>query len=240
MSRSSAMLRKAGAHVRTAAAMLRSRLRSVVGLQNPKIFCVGRNKTGTTSLEAALARLGYRIGDQRAAELLAEDWGKRDFRKLILYCHKADAFQDVPFSLYYTYQAMDAAFPGSKFILTVRDSADQWYRSVVRFHSQRLEHTTGERRRPTLEDIKRDAYVRPGWIWRMREMSGIVSDDPYPEMELKHRYDRHNEAILDYFRNRPGDLLVLNVADPQAMQKLCAFLKRPYDGRPFPKLNQSK
>ena len=106
-----------------------SATRRVVGLRNPKIFCIGGNKTGTTSIKKVLEDLGYRIGDQRTAELLMEDWGKRDLRRLIRYCHTADAFQDVPFSYVYTFQAMDAAFPGSKFILTLRNSYDQWYQS---------------------------------------------------------------------------------------------------------------
>lgn len=136
-----------------------SRAKTILGLQNKKIFCIGRNKTGTTSLAQALTDLGYRVGDQRTAELLMEDWGQRDFKRIIQYCHTADAFQDIPFSLRYTFQAIDTAFPGSKFILSVRDSADQWYQSLVRFHSMRLENRTGIRRVPSIEDIKEDTYV---------------------------------------------------------------------------------
>jgi hypothetical protein len=33
----------------------------------PKVFCIGRNKTGLTSLEAAGAGMGYRPGLRRAA-----------------------------------------------------------------------------------------------------------------------------------------------------------------------------
>lgn len=33
-----------------------------------KVFCVGRNKTGTTTLFDALQGLGYRMGDQLTAE----------------------------------------------------------------------------------------------------------------------------------------------------------------------------
>ncbi|MEW6132914.1 MAG: sulfotransferase [Pseudomonadota bacterium] len=101
-----------------------------------KIFCIGRNKTGTTSLAAALRELGVRVGNQKPAELLLKDWAVRDFRRLVAYCHTAQAFQDIPFSLPYTFQAMDMHFPESKFILTVRDSADQWYHSLVKFHKK--------------------------------------------------------------------------------------------------------
>lgn len=150
-----------------------SYIKPLLGISNPKKFIIGRNKTGTTSLKEALTLLGYRVGNQRTAELLMEDWGKRDFRRLIRYCHTADAFQDVPFSYHYTFQALDAAFPGSKFILSVRGSGDEWYQSLVRFHTKRLEKRTGEKRIPTLDDIRQDPYVYPGYLWRVRGLVGV-------------------------------------------------------------------
>lgn len=221
---------------------LTSTLRSATGARNPKIFCIGRNKTGTTSLAKVLKDLGYRVGNQRRAELLMEDWGKRDFWRLIRYCHTADAFQDVPFSYGYTFQAMDAAFPASKFILTIRDSDDQWYQSLVRFHSKRLEQRIGERRLPTLEDVKSDPYVFPGYLWRVRELVGVTAGytETYPEQPLKDYYNWHNATVKDYFRNRPQDLLVLNLAEADAMQRLCAFLGKPYNGATMPRLNKSE
>lgn len=102
----------------------------------PKIFCIGKNKTGTTSLKAAMAELQYRVGVQRDAELLIHDWAIRDFRRIVRYCRSAEFFQDVPFSYPYTFIAMDQAFKGSKFILTVRDNPEQWYNSLVKFHSK--------------------------------------------------------------------------------------------------------
>ena len=87
-----------------------------------KVFCVGRNKTGTTSINRALRDLGYRVAPQEPAEWLTEKWSKRDFRDLSRFCLRYDVFQDVPFSYPFTFQEMDQRFPNAKFILTVRDS----------------------------------------------------------------------------------------------------------------------
>lgn len=213
-----------------------ARRRPDAGQATSKVFCVGRNKTGTTSLAAALRALGYRVGHQRTAEALIEDWGRRDFRRLIDYCRSADAFQDVPFSHDYTFQAMDAAFPGSKFILTVRSSEDEWYESFIRFHTQRLGHG----RLPTPDELKADPYVFPGWIWRVKELvHGPAEEDLFREDLYKAHYRRHNERVQDYFRHRPDDLLVLNLADDGAMQSLCRFLGRPWTGQAMPCLNRS-
>lgn len=220
---------------------LRSYFRYLFGLHNPKIFVTGRNKTGTTSLYAALNDLGYRMGVEREGELLLEDWAKRDFHSIIRYCHKADAFQDFPFSMHYTFQAMDAAFPGSKFILSIRSSDDEWFRSLIRYQSNRLFERIGERRVPILQDIRQDTYIYPGYAWRKREIRGITKDsiEAYPEDIFKADYNRHNDIVIDYFRNRPEALLVINLADTDSMQQLCRFLGKPFDGRPMPQLNRS-
>ncbi|MFW6046624.1 MAG: sulfotransferase [Candidatus Woesearchaeota archaeon] len=101
-----------------------------------KVFCVGLNKTATKSLYSAMEDLGFKVGDQRVAEKLFDYWIRRDFKRFIRYCRKAEFFQDVPFSLPYTFIVMDQAFPGSKFILTVRDDEEQWYHSLTRFHEK--------------------------------------------------------------------------------------------------------
>lgn len=202
----------------------------------PKVFCVGRNKTGTTSLAAALRGLGLAVGDQFQAEWLAKDWATRDFRRLFRYCHTAQAFQDIPFSWPFTYQALDQRFPGSKFILTVRNSADEWYGSLTRF----LAAMFGHGRIPTLEDLRTADYIRPGAAYEYNRMLyDTPADDPYNKAALIASYEAHNRAVIEYFRHRPGDLLVLNVAEPEAYPKLCAFLGKPAVSGAFPWENKT-
>lgn len=217
-------------------------LRKLAQPSGQKVFCVGRNKTGTTSLAAALETLGYRIGNQQEGEVLIEDWARRDFQSLIAYCRKSDAFQDRPFSLDFTFQAMDVAFPKSKFILTIRDSGEQWYASLTRFHSMLMLKHCGENRLPTARDLQRYPYIYPGYLWRVRELvNGIVeSDELYSKEFLIREYQDHNRRIQDYFRHRRSDLLVLNLADTNSMEMLCRFLGKPYTGQKMPKLNESR
>lgn len=135
-----------------------------------KIFCVGQNKTGTTSLAKALRGLGIPVGRQSWAERLLSDWGRRDFRRIAWYCRTAQAFQDVPFSLPYTFQAMDAYYPGSKFILTVRDTPEQWYQSLINFLIKKF----GREAISSQEALKEVAYC----------YKGFISDVQYPRHML--------------------------------------------------------
>jgi len=200
-----------------------------------KIFCIGRNKTGTTSLERALKDLDYKTGDQAIAELLIHDYAQRNFRPIIEYCRTAEAFQDIPFSLPYTYQILDYAFPGSKFILSVRDNEDEWYRSLIRFHQKRL----GIQGRITKEDLLNDSYRYKGFIWEAnRIIYDTPEDDPYNEIILKEHYLQHNEDVIKYFKFR-NDLLVINLKETGSYQKFCEFLGVKAVCAEFPWLNRS-
>jgi Sulfotransferase domain len=202
-----------------------------------KIFCIGSGKTGTTSTGAALSLLGYKVGDQGEAELLIEHWARRNFGPIIEYCHTADAFQDIPYCLDYTYVALDQAFSGSKFILTVRKNSSEWYESMVRFHTK----IVGKNRLPTSDDLKEFPYRYPGWIWRAHTL--IYGCDEYSLFDRDlyiQQYRLHAAAVLDYFLHRPGDLLILNVSRPNAMDRLCRFLGKQRDGLEMPHLNSSR
>ena len=83
------------------------------------MFCIGRNKTGTTSLEAALKKAGLRVGSQPIGESLIYDWSARRFDRIVELCRSAEAFQDDPFSLPYTFEILDFFIPAVK-IYTVR------------------------------------------------------------------------------------------------------------------------
>jgi hypothetical protein len=201
-----------------------------------KIFCVGRNKTGTTSLEQALRGLGYQLGNQRQGELLLDDWARRDFRRIVELARSADAFQDLPFSLPFTYQALDAAFPGSKFILTLRSNPQDWYDSVVRFHSA----IVGKSVPPRADELRAFGYVYPGWLLKCQQLAYGVSEQMIYDRDIYMRhYVMHSLNVVDYFRFRTDQLLVLNLAEPNAMDKLCRFLDIEYTGQAMPHLNRT-
>lgn len=202
-----------------------------------KIFCIGANKTGTTSVEQVLESLGLVTGRQSHAELYIFDWARRDYRRIIRFCQSAEAFQDAPFSCGDTFQAMDEAFPNSKFILTVRDNADEWYESMVRFHSW----IVGKERIPTAEDLRQFNFHYPGYVLdALKLVFGADEADIYNRDLYIRWYEEHNKKIIEYFEGRPDDLLVLNVGEPDAMERLLVFLGYPYTGQKMPHLNASK
>lgn len=211
--------------------------RYIQAYNKPKIFGVGANKTGTTSLNTAMKELGFTVGYQGKAEGLIHYWAQRDFNPIIKYCHSAQFFQDIPFSLPYTYIALDYAFPNSKFILTVRDDEEQWYNSITNFHAKKWGR---ENRIPTQEDLQSANYIYKGYPW---EANRLIFDtprsDPYNKELLIQFYKGHNREIIKFFRHRPNDLLVVNVAEEGALKMLCDFLGVSSNHKKFPWNNRT-
>ncbi|MEY8729268.1 sulfotransferase [Francisella philomiragia] len=189
-----------------------------------KYFCIGRNKTGTTSLKKAFEDLGFIVGDQREAEWLFDKYFfDNKFNEIVEYCKSAEVFQDVPFSHLGTFVHLDRAYPGSKFILTLRDSPEQWYNSITKFHGK-LFGKGG--RVPTYEDLANAEYVRKGFMTRIVDGHGTSAKDPYNKEIMIEHYNRHNQSIIDYFKDRPDDLLVINLSEKSSYQKFCEFIGR--------------
>lgn len=199
------------------------------------MFCIGRNKTGTTSLEKVFFDWGYRIGDQIKAELLLKQYKTGSWKSIIDYCKTADAFQDAPFSWPYTWLVLHEHFPAAKFILTVRESED-WYKSLTSYHSKLF--ADGERI-PTREDLMKATYRYPGYIWESnRAVWKTPENDIYNKAMMIENYERHNEDVRHFFKNE-ANFIELDVSQQGCYQRLADFLgKKPLQEN-FPHLNKT-
>lgn len=97
------------------------------GRPQAKVFCVGFQKTGTTSLQYALSLMGYRVAGIMDASPL--DTPEALHAEALRLLPQFDAFADNPWPLYF--REFDEMFSGAKFILTTRDP-DRWYTSVCK------------------------------------------------------------------------------------------------------------
>lgn len=177
-----------------------------------KVFCVGFQKTGTTTMMEALRLLGYSVtGPNHARD---KDIAEKYERVAAELSHRYDAFQDNPWPL--VYRQMDTLHPGSKFILTLRDE-QKWYDSY-RNHFEHKESTPME-------------------VLLYGPEARFFEGDP----ELyKGRMRRHNEEVREYFRDRPDDLLVIDITREPQWERICAFLDLPIPDTPFPHSNHRK
>lgn len=202
-----------------------------------KVFCIGHNKTGTTTIKSVLQDFGYKMGDQIKGELLLEDWHQQNFGKIVKFCRSADAFQDIPFSLPNTFRYLDEAFPDAKFILTERDSDEQWYKSLTKFHSKLW---ADGKRIPTIEDLKKANYRASGYSYRAnRYIYNTPENDPYNKEQMLKFYNEHNQSVKDYFKKNPEKLLIINVSNASDYSRLCNYLEQPILRIDFPWTNKT-
>jgi hypothetical protein len=170
------------------------------GLQLPKCWGIGVGRTGSTSLCRALELLGY--------ERVVHNPTFSQLRTL-------DAAADFEVILFYKY--LDYKFPGSKFILTLRE-LESWLVSeeyIFRKYPVR----------------SRDADTT---IMRRMTMLGTVEFD---REKFILAYHRHHADVREYFRNRPQDLLEMDILGGDGWEKLCPFLGLPVPQVDFPHLN---
>ncbi len=102
-----------------------------------KVFCIGYNKTGTTSLGQALRLLGYRHSSfNKRVWRDFYDNGKTE--KIIRYTAKFDSLDDLPWLLEDMIPVMDSTFPNSKFIYLERDE-ESWRNSFKNWREKRFD-----------------------------------------------------------------------------------------------------
>ncbi len=54
------------------------------------------------------------------------------------------------------------------------------------------------------------------------------------------RYWQHNAEVLEYFRDRHGDLLIMNMDNGAGWPELCGFLDRPIPSVPYPRVDPTR
>jgi fructose-1,6-bisphosphatase/inositol monophosphatase family enzyme len=178
---------------------------------NAKIFGIGLSKTGTSSLAQALQRLGFSTKDcMGATTYVRGDLSSIDMDTVLAH----DALTDTPIPSFY--RELDARFPGSKFILTVRDR-DGWLQSCRKQFNERSAAAQNDAHRRLFEDL--------------------YGTNVFDEQKFAAGYDRFVAGVREYFRDRPADLLELNVSAGEGWERLCPFLGRAIPEVPFPKAN---
>ena len=169
-----------------------------------KVFGIGLGRTGTKSLNRALINLGFNACHYPSPEKMI----KGQFKDVLSTYDALTDISVVPF-----YKELDQQFPGSKFILTVR-SIDSWIVSYTNHYFKQ-------------KDIEADYYKK-----QLRVM--LFGSDKFNDANMIKKYNHHYEDVVNYFKNRKKDLLIMNIIDGDGWNELCTFLGKEVLKRPFP------
>lgn len=209
------------------------------GIGEKKVFIIGYNKTGTTSLKRLFQNWGFSIGDEAVGHILTEDWlvhGRTD--RILRYVETAQVFQDKPFSTDGLYKVLDEAYPDALFILSVRASDQEWYDSWIRHHINR--YSGDPKRLPTLEELKGNCnWLYKGYFFDSDAMQW-GEENIYNEGVYKAGYNRHIADVRAHFAGKPGKLLEICLSRPGELTRLKRFLAVKSDDVEFPHENRSR
>lgn len=177
-----------------------------------KVFGLGLNKTGTSSLKVALRRLGYE--HFRRQGRMAHAYFERDWDALFKVTDDFESFEDWPWPL--MYRELFARYGDSaRYILTTRKSPGVW-----------------------VESLKKHAVAtKSGGIIRKN-----IYGYRYPHgVEAAHMafYEAHNAAVRAFFaEHAPHLFLEVCWENGDGWPELCDFLLEPRRGKQFPHANK--
>jgi hypothetical protein len=171
-----------------------------------RIFGIGMHRTATTSLHKAFEILGYESAHWPSAHWAKAVWREMNAKEYSPTLERTYTSCDLPIPL--LYRQLDKAYPGSKFVLTTRDEF-KWLKSVRRhWDRQHNEFRSTWDSDPFSHRIHQILYGRTDFEWET----------------FLERYRRHNAEVLDYFKDRPQDLLTMNMDHGAGWPELCGFL----------------
>jgi hypothetical protein len=184
--------------------------RAMRGLGYAKVFGIGSPRTGTSSLGQAFVRLGFRHTSWDPD--LWERFERGDLEPVFRVADRFETFEDGPWNAPDLYRELDRRYPGSKFVLTVREPRS-WLASHERHFSAGGTRLIPERYRIADYSARREEILRD--------------------------FESRNRAVIDHFADRPRDLLVLDICAGDGWERVCPFLGLRVPREPFPHVNAS-
>jgi len=189
-------------------------------LTGPRFFCIGFNKTGTTTIGRAFEILNLTpIAEPRSpymnfVELSHEIFENNNFNPALEAAKYFRSFQDRPWNIWDIYEKLDKHYPESFFILTERDQ-DSWWKSVEKWLA--LSNRSDKQ--------KFERYLRH------LKVTGLNKH------EFIDAYLNYNKKVKEYFSGK-DNFIIMNLEKGDGWEKLCDFLKLPIPDVNFPHANK--
>ena len=115
-----------------------------------------------------------------------------------------DFMNDTPVPI--RFKELDKRFPGSKFIYTVRD-VNAWVKSCSEYFSS-----------------DKAQCIKPRFDWQMQYRIETYGLTEFDEEIFTMVYNEHDQDVRNYFKDRPDDLLIMDVTKGDGWEKLLPFI----------------
>jgi len=180
-----------------------------------KVFGVGLQKSGTSTLRECLHILGYDFARLHKSVYYDARAGRFDAISPLLDAHEAFTGLAPPYLYRHAYERYG---PGMRAVLTVRRSPEKWLKSLV---------SHMERRSVLGNRINRDIY---GHLYPAGRERAFID-----------YYETHNQAVRDFFAERGASDQLLEICweEKPGWAPLCTFLGEPVPDADIPHSNRT-
>jgi hypothetical protein len=211
------------------------------------IICVGLNKSGTSSFTKDVSELGYNLCPEKIAHQYAfPDVYQNDFNSMISLLNnpRYNLFEDVPFSLPKIYKEIYKNRPNDLYVLTIRNSVDNFIDSVLNYYEPYLSHKH-------INNFSHKQFFHHNYYfvdnirlyglhYSFFELWGLENTNNIKQ-KLKDLYNKHNDDVINFFESKnSSNFMVIDVSKKGELKKLTNWLNIKNNKQDFSWENKSK
>ena len=178
-------------------------------MNKTKVFCVGMFKTGTTSMGRAFDMLGYTTKHG--------PWWTDGILVDNWYKNPDDWEEHYP--LIKAEAEKHDAFEDYPWMYTYK-KCDEWFPGSKFILMERDAEKVAE------SDLN---------MWRA---NNVPEHERPSKQSFIDRYQNHFDGVVEYFKDRPDDLLIVNLSNGDGFKEICEFLGKDLPPLPFPHSNK--
>jgi hypothetical protein len=206
------------------------------------VYCIGLNKTGTTSFTKAMEKLGYKsFPENELFQYVQNDVYFGDYGKLfsLIENPQYNFFNDVPFSFPDVYKKIYEKRPYDIFVLTLRRDAKSWAKTCMRFWECLVN-----------DDFKKDkSFIRTYYpnntekylinhVTPVFESWGLNSIDNLEEKLIK-IYEDHKNDCLKFFKDKKN-FIIVDIEEKGGYKRFTDWLGVENNEQDFPWENKNQ
>lgn len=214
--------------------------------RSKKIICAGLNKTGTTSLAKSLKDIGLiQFPESIGHQFLTHSVVHGSYGNVINAIENIeyDFYEDIPFSFPKIYQSIFKYFPNEKYILTIRNSTEDWVNSCLNFYGEALKTekiTNFDNKIPYKHQYSSVGNFHTyNWGYPMFKMWGLKNSNNLKK-DLKRIYEKHNEDFIKFMEKNNGDYIVINVSKEGELKRLLEWIGIESSKENFEHINKTE
>lgn len=181
-----------------------------------KIFGIGLSRTGTSSLNNALEVLGF-----KSIHFPSIERNIASGTYILDELEPFDALTDTP--IVPIFPQLDKVYPKSKFILTTRNK-DEWIKSCEDYFKNKDLREKGT-------ELERENNFHRLFTY------GCLG---FNKERFSYVFEKHHNYVIEYFKDRVDDLLVIDICSNPSWDKLSRFLGKKEPEVSFPHKNSSQ